>query len=109
MEKPNTEQPRKANTAKARRSATKSRRGRRTRGKAKGPGGREITGRRGGGDAGNSNQIERAKEQVELEKKQKEQIKADMMKKNDIREAVVTEGKNHLERVEKATRKLQRR
>lgn len=46
---------------------------------------------------------------MELDKKQKEQIKAEMMKKNDIHEAVITEGKNQLERVEEAARKIRRR
>ena len=61
------------------------------------------------GDTGNANQIERAKEQIELEKKRKEQIKAETKKKNDIHEAMVTERKNQLERVEEAARKIRRR
>ena len=57
-----------------------------------------------GGDSGSANQVERAKEQVELEKKQKEEMKKEMMKKNDINEAVVSDGKNQLERIEKTRR-----
>lgn len=57
-----------------------------------------------GGDSGSANQVERAKEQVKLEKKRKEEIKKEMMKKNDNNEAVVTDGKNQLERIEEGRR-----
>ena len=56
------------------------------------------------GDSASANQIERAKEQVELEKKRKEEMMKEMMKKNDINEAVVTDGKTQLERIEEARR-----
>ena len=42
---------------------------------------------------------------MELEKKRKEEMKKEMMiKKNDINEAVVTDGKTQLERTEEARR-----
>ena len=57
-----------------------------------------------GGDSGSKNQMERAKEQEELKKQEKEKVKKEMMKKNDINEAVITDGKNQLERIEEARR-----
>lgn len=41
---------------------------------------------------------------MELEKKRREEIKKEMMKKNDVNEAVVTDEKNQLERIEEGRR-----
>ena len=41
---------------------------------------------------------------MEFEKKRKEEIKKEMKNKNDINEAVVTDGKNQLERIEDGRR-----